>query len=214
VTRLHQEVLDTLLARIVSGEYQAGALLPKEEAVAEEFDVSRGTAREALRALEERRVAMVKHGRGARVQPPEEWNALDPIVARALATGRARRGFLREVEAYRLVLESEAAALAAEQASADQRGAIRVRAAELVGSDDLPRAVQRLRRQIAVAAGNRPLAATLRALTEAVEPSLGKVDIGAYEKLATAVVDGDASAAREAARRLSPTFADSRPTAS
>jgi DNA-binding FadR family transcriptional regulator len=202
VTRLHQEVLDTLLSRIVSGEYQAGALLPKEEAVAEEFDVSRGTAREALRALEERRVAVVKHGRGARVQPAEEWNALDPTVARALAAGRARRGFLREVEAYRLVLEAEAAALAAEQASADQRGAIRVRAEELVASDDVPRAVQRLRRQIAVAAGNRPLAATLRALTEAVEPSLGKVDVGAYEKLAAAVVNGDASAAREAARRL------------
>jgi DNA-binding FadR family transcriptional regulator len=202
VTRLHQEVLDVLLARIVEGGYPAGALLPKEESIAEEFDVSRGTAREALRALEERRVALVKHGRGARVQPAEEWNALDPIVGRALATGRARRGFLREVAAYRLVLESEAAALAAEHASTDQRAAIRVRAQELGESEHAARAIRRLRRQIAVASGNRPLAATLRALDEASEPAVGKVDIGAFERLAQAVADGDPARAREAAQRL------------
>jgi DNA-binding FadR family transcriptional regulator len=202
VTRLHEEVLDVLLSRIVNGEYQTGTLLPKEESIAEEFEVSRGTAREALRALEERRVAVVKHGRGARAQPAEEWNALDPIVARALAAGRTRRGFLREVESYRLLLESEAAALAADKARADQRAAIRVRGEELGESDDVARAVGRLRRAIAVASGNRPLAATLRALGEAVEPSLGQIDIGAYEQLATAVADGDVAAARAAAQRL------------
>jgi len=202
VTRLHQEVLDPLLARIVSGEYPAGALLPKEQAIAEEFDVSRGTAREALRALEERRVALVKHGRGARVQPAEEWNALDPIVARALASGRTRRGFLREVETYRLLLESEAAALAAERASAADRTAIRARAEELGQTDDVARAIRRLRREIAVASGNRPLAATLRALGEAVEPSVGKVDVAAFEQLAEAVAAGDAAAARAAAQRV------------
>jgi DNA-binding FadR family transcriptional regulator len=191
-----------LLARIVKGEYPAGGLLPKEESIAEEFDVSRGTAREALRALEERRVAVVKHGRGARVQPAEEWNALDPIVARALATGRSRRGFLRELAAYRLVLESEAAALAAERASADQRAGMRARAQELRDTDDMARAVRHLRRQIAVASGNRPLAATLRALGEAIEPSPGKVEVEGYERLAEAVAAGDAAAARDAAQRV------------
>jgi DNA-binding FadR family transcriptional regulator len=202
VTRLHQEVLDVLLARIVGGDYPVGALLPKEESLAAEFEVSRGTAREALRALEERRVAVVKHGRGARVLPPEEWNALDPIVARALAAGRTRRGFLREVEAYRLVLESEAAALAAERATNDQRAAIRLRAEELTDGDDVPRAVRRLRRQIAVASGNRPLTSTLRALGEAVEPPLGKIDVDGYARLAEAVAAGDAAGARDAAQRL------------
>lgn len=195
-------MLDALLARIVGGEYPVGALLPKEEAIAQEFDVSRGTAREALRALEERRVAVVKHGRGARVQPAEEWNALDPIVARALGTGRARRGFLGEVAAYRLVLESEAAALAAEEASAAQREALRVQADELAESGEAPRIVRRLWRQIAVASGNRPLAATLRALDEAIAPAPRKVDVDAHQQLARAVADGDAAAARAAAQKL------------
>jgi DNA-binding FadR family transcriptional regulator len=198
VTRLHQEVLDALLARIVGGDYPPGAMLPKEEALAQEFEISRGTAREALRALEERRVALVRHGRGARVQPPEEWNALDANVARALAAGRTRRGFLREVQAYRLLLESEAAALAAERASAAQRAALRAGAEELGKADDVARAVRRLRRDIAVASGNRPLAATLRAL----EPPPKHVDVDACAVLAAAVADGDAGAAREAAQRL------------
>jgi DNA-binding FadR family transcriptional regulator len=201
VTRLHQEVLDVLLERVVSGEYPTGALLPKEEALAQEFEVSRGTAREALRALEERRVAIVKHGRGARVQPPEEWNALDPTVARALTAGRTRRAYLREVAAYRLVLESEAAALAAQKASNDQRAAIRVRGEELRASGDVDRAVRHLRREIAVAAGNRPLAATLRALSDAVEPPVANGGVDAFEQLAAAVAAGDAAAARDAAQR-------------
>jgi DNA-binding FadR family transcriptional regulator len=198
VTRLHREVLDALLARVVSGQYPVGSLLPKEESLAQEFDISRGTAREALRALEERRVAVVKHGRGARVQPPEEWNALDANVARALAAGRTRRSFLREVQAYRLLLESEAAALAAEHAPASQRAAMRVHAAELRDADDIAGAARRLRRQVAAASGNRPLAATLQALAEAVEPT-ERVDVDAYVRLAEAVAAGDAHAARAAA---------------
>jgi GntR family galactonate operon transcriptional repressor len=202
VARLHREVLDPLLDRIVSGQYEVGALLPKEESLVQEFGVSRGTIREALRALEERRVAVVRHGRGARVQPVAEWNVLDPDVARALAGGPGRRGFLREVQAYRLLLESEAAVLAADRASVAQRAELRVRAEELGEAGDVTRAAGRLRRLVAVASGNRPLAATLRALGEAIEPPLRKGDADACVRLAEAVAGGDADAAREAVARL------------
>jgi DNA-binding FadR family transcriptional regulator len=202
VARLHREVLDTLLDRIVSGEYAPGALLPKEESLAQEFEISRGTVREALRALEERRVAVVKHGRGARVQPADDWHVLDPDVARALGAGPRPRDFLREVQACRLLLESEAAALAAERASARQRAELRVRAEELGDAVDVARAMRRLRRLVAVASGNRPLAATLHALGEAIEPPPRKGDVDGCARLAEAVAEGNADAARDAARRL------------
>jgi DNA-binding FadR family transcriptional regulator len=202
VPRLHRTVLDALLDRIVSGKYKPGAMLPKEESLVEEFGISRGTVREALRALEERRVAIVKHGRGAEVQPPEDWKVLDPDVAQALARGRKRRDFLREVQAYRLLLESEAAALAAERASVAQRAELRVRAEEVGEAADVARAAGRLRRLVAVASGNRPLAATLRALGEAIEAPLRKGDADACARLAEAVAEGDAGAARAAVARL------------
>jgi DNA-binding FadR family transcriptional regulator len=202
VTRLHREAVGQLLAGIVSGEYAAGELLPKEEALAERFDVSRGTVREALRALEERRVVVVRHGRGARVQPADEWNVLDPVVARALATGRRRRDFLGEVQSYRRLLESEAAALAAERASVAQQAELRVRAGELSEAADVGRAVKRILRLVAAASGNRPLAATIRALDDTAERPLKAKDVDAYSRLAQAVAEGDPDAARGAAREL------------
>lgn len=202
MARLHRDVLDALLARIVDGRYPTGAMLPKEEALRDEFDVSRGTAREALRALEERNVATVKHGRGATVQPPQEWNVLDPVVARALAAGRKRRAFLRELAEYRLLLESEAATLAAERATATQRDELRAAAREIADADDAPSAARRLRRLVAVASGNRPLAATLRAVSDAHEPALGKNAVTAYVTLADAIADADPDAARDAVRAI------------
>jgi DNA-binding FadR family transcriptional regulator len=202
VTRLHRDAVDELLTAIVKGRYAPGALLPKETSLVEELNMSRGTVREALRALEERGVVRVTHGRGARVLPPEEWNVLDPVVAGAIARGRNRRAFLDEVQVSRGILESEAAALAAGRASDAQRAELRVRAADLEADDDPVRSAQRLRRLIAVASGNRPLAATLRALDKSAEPKLGADDVQVCGRLALAVADGDPRAARDAAREL------------
>jgi DNA-binding FadR family transcriptional regulator len=203
VTRLHRDAVDDLLAGIIQGRYAPGTLLPKETSLVDEFRISRGTVREALRALEERGVVLVKHGRGACVQPPEEWNVLDPIVAAAIARGRGRRAFLGEVRLCRVILESDAAALAAERASDAQRAELRVRASDLEeADDDLARAVQRLRRLVAVASGNRPLAATLRALAGSIEPKVAAAEAQACTRLSRAVADGDAEAARDAAREL------------
>ena len=96
--RRHQDVVEALLDRIVAGEFAPGERLPKEVVVAELYGVNRGTAREALRALEERRVAIVKHGRGSIVQPQSSWNVLDPTVAAALLSARGRAGFAREID--------------------------------------------------------------------------------------------------------------------
>ena len=184
MARRHREILDTLLQRIVDGQYPVGSLLPKEEAIRDEFDVSRGTGREALRALEERRVAVVRHGRGAIVQPPEAWNALDPAVAAALSRGRKRRRFLDEVEELRGALRAEAAGLAAERANARQREAI-------VAADG-----GEVWTLVAEAAENRPLAAALRTLAE-LAPGDGSRDAAG---LAEAIAAGDVEAARAAAR--------------
>jgi DNA-binding FadR family transcriptional regulator len=202
VTRLHRDAVDELLAGIIKGQYAPGAMLPKETALVDELGVSRGTVREALRALEERGVVRVIHGRGARVQAPEDWNVLDPAVAAALSRGRGRRAFVSEVVFYRLLLESEAAALAAARASDAQRAELRVRAADLETAGDPATSARQLRRLVAVASGNRPLAATLRGLDDAVEAKRGADEVGACGRLALAVAAGDPDAARDAARDL------------
>jgi DNA-binding FadR family transcriptional regulator len=71
--RLHRDVLERLIARIVGGEIQPGEMLPREVDLMQEYDVSRGVARETVRALEERGLVSVKHGIGAFVNDRSRW---------------------------------------------------------------------------------------------------------------------------------------------
>src|SRR5262245_17608903 len=61
---LYLQVCDLLTARITTGEWKPGTYLPNENDVARELGVSAGTARKALKALEERRLIVRRQGRG------------------------------------------------------------------------------------------------------------------------------------------------------
>jgi DNA-binding FadR family transcriptional regulator len=187
--RRHQDVVEALLDRIVAGEFAPGERLPKEVVVAELYGVNRGTAREALRALEERRVAIVKHGRGSIVQPQSSWNVLDPTVAAALLRARGRAGFAREIDHARFTVEPELAALAAEHASRIDRAAL-VDAAR----EDAPAGA--FITELGRVARNRPLAAVAVAL-RGLAPIPDPPD-GALHEVLESVAASDPERARTA----------------
>jgi GntR family transcriptional repressor for pyruvate dehydrogenase complex len=114
-----------LIGDIVSGRYTEGDLLPREADVAEQFNVSRGVARECLRGLEERGLVTVRHGRGAIVSSGERWDRLDPDVLAALLNGRDGAAILGQYLEGRRIVELEAAGLAAERASPEAVDALR-----------------------------------------------------------------------------------------
>lgn len=121
VARLHRDLLESITAEIISGDRPAGEMLPKEVDLAAQFGVSRGTAREGIRALQERGLVDVKHGKGATVTPEDRWDVFNPeVLAAAL---RSERGF-DLIDSYiesRRLLEVPAARLAAQRATnADQ----------------------------------------------------------------------------------------------
>lgn len=120
--RLHREVTAKLIAEIAGGAPGPGELLEREVDLAQRFHVSRGVARECIRALEERGLVTVRHGRGAAVTGPEEWNRFDPDVLSALLAGPQRAHVLAEAVACRRLGEVEAASLAAQRAKASDRG--------------------------------------------------------------------------------------------
>jgi DNA-binding FadR family transcriptional regulator len=117
--------MNTLIADIVTGSRQEGAMLPREVDLAQQFDVSRGVARETIRALEERGLVSVKHGRGATVNDATSWNVFDPDVLGVLLAGNDGDRILGEYLECRRILEVEAAGLAAERADAEQLDALR-----------------------------------------------------------------------------------------
>ncbi|MBU2957883.1 GntR family transcriptional regulator [Paracoccus sp. 1_MG-2023] len=61
---LYQKVIDTIVARIASGELLAGGMLPSEMQLASEVGVSQGTARKALMMLEQHGILRREQGRG------------------------------------------------------------------------------------------------------------------------------------------------------
>jgi DNA-binding FadR family transcriptional regulator len=109
-----------LTADIVSGVRPAGEMLPKEVDLAAEFAVSRGVARETIRAMEERGLISVRHGRGATVNDPREWDVLDADVLAVMLDSERGSDVLAEYVECRRILEVEAAGMAAERATKAQ----------------------------------------------------------------------------------------------
>lgn len=108
--------MKALIADIITGERAVGEKLPKETDLAEEFGVSRGVSRETIRALEERGLIAVKHGKGATVNDSSSWNVFDPDVLSVLLENGRGSDVLREYLECRRILEVEAAGLAAARA--------------------------------------------------------------------------------------------------
>lgn len=117
MARLHRDVLQVLVADIVGGVYETGEQLPRETDLVEQFGVSRGVVRETIRALEERNLVAVKHGKGATVRPSTEWDFLDVDVLGAVLESPEGSELLSEYLECRQILEVEAAGLAAERAT-------------------------------------------------------------------------------------------------
>lgn len=101
-SRLYQSIAAQILRQIESGEFPPGSRLPAERDLAERFDVSRVTIREAEIALEAQGWISIKIGSGVYVKqrPQDVPGALPDVTA-------------FDVTAARSVIEAEAAAMAA-----------------------------------------------------------------------------------------------------
>lgn len=106
-----------MLEDIASGKYPVEERLPSEVELARQLGASRGVIRELLRTLADRGVVSIRHGRGTWVNQPSEWDVLDADVLAAIMPTPASVGVLTHYLECRRILETEAAALAAQRAS-------------------------------------------------------------------------------------------------
>lgn len=145
--------------RVLSGELAAGDRLSSERQLALEFGASRPMVREALRSLIERGLIEVEPGRGAFVRRdtgPRRFQPLDLEYRRRGTTAR-------QLAEARLMLETEAVALATAHADAGDLAAIAVALERLESS---PTPLDRIRNDLAfhaalVAASHNPLIETM-----------------------------------------------------
>jgi DNA-binding FadR family transcriptional regulator len=204
---LHGQVVNELGRRVVSGAYPAGAVLPNEEQLCQELQVSRTALREAVKVLAAKGLLEARPRIGTRGRVRDQWNLLDPdILAWRCATG-ADAEFLRHLTELREIIEPAAASLAANSRTPEQLAAI---AAALQDMRRAPAIAQWVEADLAfhtaiLRATNNPLLMPLAAIIgSALESLLGvtarsagdfKRALPDHQKVFEAIESGDAQSA-------------------
>lgn len=166
-----EQAMDAIREMIISGELKPGEALPAERQLAEMFDISRPTLREAITALTAMSILEARQGEGTFV------TALSPIVL----TGSLKflidldDSSLKDLFEVRGILEVNAARLAAPRASSEVVEALSViveRAAHAIDApDEFAELDLQLHSEIINAAGNRLLAALCASIADLTRQS-------------------------------------------
>ena len=136
----HAQVVHGLGARIVRGGLAPGDAVPTEDELVGQFQVGRSALREGVKVLAGKGLLESRTSAGTRVRPRESWNLLDPDVLRWRFTPSPAADDIQTLANLRVGLEPGAARLAAETATAEQRGMIAVAMARLWATVDDPEA--------------------------------------------------------------------------
>jgi GntR family transcriptional repressor for pyruvate dehydrogenase complex len=114
-TTLYQSILDEIREAIRTGKLKGGDQLPSEREMAKAFGTSRAAVRQAIVAMEVSGLVEVKPGSGTYLRDFNLNNYLEPLAYLIYGT---EAGVLDILE-LRIALETEAAALAAKRATAE-----------------------------------------------------------------------------------------------
>lgn len=204
--RASQQVIDQVVAAIHNGQLAIGARLPGERELAEQFEVSRATVREALRVLESDGLVRRRAGdpRGAEVLGPSSETLRKPLSR--LASGHGVD--LGELVMFRMMVESTAASAVAATRSPAQLARLSELVAEMRAADAVDEflaADVRFHDAIAEFSGNGLLAASVVAVRDVVRESMARRVrthagvrrdwISRHERLLAAIADADSELA-------------------
>ncbi|TCC02473.1 FadR/GntR family transcriptional regulator [Kribbella soli] len=136
--RLATTVVEDLIDAVVSGRLPVGEALPGEQALCDEFGVSRIVIREALQSLQQRGLVIIRQGHGTVVAPATQWNPMDDDVLDARIRHDDSLTVLTDLVHVRVALESELAAVAASRRTDEQAAGLQPLIEELGEAVDDP----------------------------------------------------------------------------
>ena len=212
VLRPRQQVEETIKAAILSGSLRSGEMLPPEGELARQFNVSRGTLREALRVLASQHlIYKVPGAGGGTFVQSVDYRSLGDVVTDSvdnlLALGSIR---FDEVTQMRELLEVPSVRLAAVHRSAEDleelSGILARQKSASVDDPSIPELDREFHTLIARASQNRVLASFVAALHHATEPvhyldlspEVGRETVRQHQAIVRAIADQDADAGQEA----------------
>lgn len=118
---LHVQVARDIARRILSGELPEGSCVPNEQTLCEQFGVSRTALREAIKLLTSKGLLASRPKIGTKVVDRAYWNFLDPQLIEWMDGLSDHEEFCAQFLGLRRAVEPEACALAAQNATAEQR---------------------------------------------------------------------------------------------
>ncbi|WP_445495722.1 FadR/GntR family transcriptional regulator [Photorhabdus sp. SF281] len=121
-----QKNLSYLLAekigqQILSGEYKTETILPGEIELAEQFDVSRTSVREAIKILAAKGMLLPRPRIGTRIMQTIHWNFLDQDLLKWWMNHDNLNQVIEHFHIVRLAIEPQACFLAAKNATQEQK---------------------------------------------------------------------------------------------
>lgn len=209
-------LVNTLGQRIANGQYAIGKNMPMEPELVAEHGVSRTVVREAIKVLSGKGLVRTARRYGTHVCDIDEWNLLDPDVIgwHEPDSPMAQRIFVDATQ-FRLVIEPQAAALAAISSTQMQRELLHM-SSEAVESDSAM-VEDRLAADFAfhatvLDASNSLILKQFRGFLHAIlkfSYSTGvltvadsRVEARAHSKVAAAIIEGNADLAEQQMRRM------------
>lgn len=205
-SKLYQGIVAQIEELLERGELRPGDQLPPERALAEQFEVSRASVREALRTLELLGVIETRAGGGTfvrRVAPDDLARPLHSLIARGHT--------LPDVIAFRGVVEPAIAAMAAqrirEEQLAELRELLQRQHAKVARHETYVEEDTRFHEVIGDAAGNELLTTMLGVIWDVLRASREEwlqtndrahASLDAHQRIYDALARHDADGAREA----------------
>jgi GntR family transcriptional regulator, galactonate operon transcriptional repressor len=213
---LREQLVEQLGSDIVRGRLQPGEVLPNEELLLTRYDVSRTVLREAFNVLSGKGLLDARPRRGTIVRPRSEWSQLDPeILGWRSDPDEPMTDSLDHLMELRRIIEPSAAALAAKRATADDRAAITAAYQAMVAAGhDVPAFVAadvQFHVTCLRAARNEFLLPVTHAIRASLAASIQitnrdaernrTVSLPLHNAIYQAIIDRDATAAREAMQK-------------
>jgi GntR family transcriptional repressor for pyruvate dehydrogenase complex len=173
---VYQQVADQIAEAILAGELPAGQPLPTERDLSEQFDVSRASIREALRALQARGLVVSSGSRTRPLRVTPAAGASGPLREALLNLVRLQEVGLADLIDVRCALETAALERAAEGADPARLEEARQALVEMRRSDlsveEFDEADVRFHLALIAASGNRAMHLVMLALRDAMTKHL------------------------------------------
>ena len=118
--KLHEQVARALSIMILRGELLPDTILPNEEALSKEFEVSKSVISEAINLMSAKGLLQARPRIGTRVRDPEDWLVTDPVLLKWQADAGLEEDVVKDLVELRYIIEPAAAGLAAQRASNEE----------------------------------------------------------------------------------------------